>query len=53
MPTTQEFTIRQEDRPGTLGKPCQSLACEERPGMIAALAIGPDKEYIPDYNRRG
>ena len=26
MPTTQEFTIRQEDRPGMLGKLCQALA---------------------------
>ncbi len=26
MPTTREFTIRQEDKPGTLGKLCQALA---------------------------
>jgi hypothetical protein len=26
MPTTKEFTIRLEDRPGTLGKLCQALA---------------------------
>lgn len=26
MPTTKEFTIRLEDRPGTLGKLCQTLA---------------------------
>src|SRR5260370_40892464 len=26
MPTTKQFTIRLEDRPGTLGKLCQSLA---------------------------
>jgi hypothetical protein len=26
MPTTREFTIRLEDRPGTLGKICQALA---------------------------
>ena len=26
MPTTMEFTIRLEDRPGTLGKLCQALA---------------------------
>ena len=26
MPITKEFTIRLEDRPGTLGKLCQSLA---------------------------
>jgi hypothetical protein len=28
MPTIREFTIRLEDRPGTLGKLCQSLATE-------------------------
>ncbi len=26
MPVTKEFTIRLEDRPGTLGKLCQALA---------------------------
>ena len=26
MPTAKEFTIRLEDRPGTLGKLCQALA---------------------------
>ena len=26
MPIGKEFTIRQEDKPGTLGKPCQALA---------------------------
>jgi len=26
MPITKEFTIRLEDRPGTLGKLCQALA---------------------------
>jgi hypothetical protein len=26
MPITREFTIRLEDRPGTLGKLCQTLA---------------------------
>ncbi len=26
MPTTKEFTIRMEDRPGTLGKACRALA---------------------------
>ena len=26
MPITKEFTIRLEDRPGTLGKLCQTLA---------------------------
>ena len=26
MPTTKEFTVRQEDKPGTLGKLCRALA---------------------------
>src|SRR5438445_12022257 len=29
MPITKEFTIRLEDRPGTLGKLCQALAEED------------------------
>ena len=29
MPTLKEFTIRLEDRPGTLGKLCQALAEED------------------------
>jgi hypothetical protein len=29
MPTIKEFTIRLEDRPGTLGKLCQSLAGQD------------------------
>ena len=29
MPTVKEFTIRLEDRPGTLGKLCQALAEED------------------------
>lgn len=26
MPTSKEFTIRMEDRPGTLGRVCRALA---------------------------
>jgi hypothetical protein len=29
MPITKEFTVRLEDKPGTLGKLCQSLAGQE------------------------
>jgi hypothetical protein len=29
MPTMKEFTVRLEDRPGTLGKLCQALAEQE------------------------
>ena len=34
MPTTKEFTIRLEDRPGTLGKLCQALA-DQRVNILA------------------
>jgi hypothetical protein len=34
MPTAKEFTIRLEDRPGTLGKLCQALA-EQSVNIIA------------------
>ncbi len=34
MPTTKEFTIRQEDQPGTLGKLCQALA-EQNVNILA------------------
>jgi len=34
MPTIKEFTIRLEDRPGTLGKLCQTLA-EENVNILA------------------
>jgi hypothetical protein len=34
MPTNKEFTIRQEDRPGTLGKLCQALA-EQNVNILA------------------
>lgn len=34
MPTAKEFTIRLEDRPGTLGKLCQALA-EQNVSILA------------------
>jgi hypothetical protein len=34
MPIAKEFTIRQEDRPGTLGKLCQALA-EQNVNILA------------------
>ena len=39
MPTAKEFTIRLEDRPGTLGKLCQALA--EQPINILAFQSFP------------
>jgi len=37
MPTTNELTIRLEDRPGTLGKVCHALA-EHKVNMVAFQA---------------
>jgi ACT domain-containing protein len=34
MPTTKEFTIRMEDRPGTLGKLCRALG-DRRVNILA------------------
>jgi hypothetical protein len=42
MPTTKEFTIRQEDRPGTLGKLCQVLA-EQSVNILAFQSFSPEK----------
>jgi len=56
MPITKEFTIRLEDRPGTLGKLCQTLAEQDinilayqqfphkkGKGSIRLVADNPDK----------
>jgi hypothetical protein len=56
MPITKEFTIRLEDRPGTLGKLCQTLAeqdvnilayqqfpHEKGKGSVRLVADNPDK----------
>jgi hypothetical protein len=42
MPTTREFTIRQEDKPGTLAKLCQALA-SQNVNILAFLAFPSDK----------
>jgi len=42
MPTTQEFPIRQEDRPGTLGKLCQALA-EQNVNILAFQSFPHEK----------
>ena len=41
MPITKEFTIRLEDRAGTLGKLCQALA--EQNNNILAYDPSPDR----------
>ena len=43
MPTTKEFTIRLEDRPGTLGKLCQALA-EQNVNILAFQSFPLEKD---------
>jgi len=65
MPTIREFTIRLEDRPGTLGKLCQSLATEninilayqqfpneKGQGSVRLVVDNPDKTRTALNNRR-
>jgi hypothetical protein len=42
MPLTKEFTIRLEDRPGTLGKLCQTLA-EQDVNILAYQQVPSEK----------
>jgi hypothetical protein len=42
MPTTMEFTIRQEDKPGTFGKLCQALA-SQNVNILAFQAFSSEK----------
>ena len=42
MPTTMEFTIRQEDKPGTFGKLCQALATQNV-NILAFQAFASEK----------
>jgi hypothetical protein len=42
MPITKEFTIRLEDRPGTLGKLCQALA-EQNVNILAYQQFSHEK----------
>jgi hypothetical protein len=42
MPITKEFTIRVEDRPGTLGKICQALA-DQNVNILAFHSFFSDK----------
>ena len=43
MPTTKEFTIRLEDRPGALGKLCQALA-EQSINILAFQSFPLEKD---------
>src|SRR5438128_12192265 len=45
MPTSQEFAIRMEDRPGTLGKVCRALA-ERGVNILAFQSFSTGKESI-------
>jgi hypothetical protein len=42
MPTSREFTIRQEDKPGTLGKLCQALA-DQKVNILAFQSFSFEK----------
>jgi hypothetical protein len=42
MPTTREFTIQQEDKPGTLGKLCQALA-DQKLNILAFQSFSSEK----------
>ena len=42
MPTNKEFTIRLEDRPGTLGKLCQAIA-DQSVNILAFQSFALDK----------
>jgi hypothetical protein len=42
MPITKEFTIRQEDKPGTLGKLCQALA-DQNVNILAFQSFSSEK----------
>ena len=65
MPIIKEFTIRLEDRPGTLGKLCQTLTQEDvnilayqqfsnekGQGSVRLVADNPDKTRTALNNRR-
>ncbi len=47
MPTTKEFTIRLEDRPGTLGKLCQALAEQLRTPHLGQSGRGQNDSRSP------
>jgi hypothetical protein len=42
MPTTREFTIRQDDKPGTLGRLCQALG-NQHVNILAFQAFASEK----------
>jgi ACT domain-containing protein len=54
MPIAKEFTIRLEDRPGTLGKLCQALA-EQDVNILAYQQFPHEKGKgrYPEWSRRG
>ena len=67
MPTAKEFTVRLEDRPGTLGKLCQALAeqdvnilayqqfpHEKGKGSVRLVVNNPDRaKVVLDRQRSG
>jgi hypothetical protein len=45
MPTSKELTIRMENKPGTLGKLCKSLA-DKKVNVLAIQAVHTDRESV-------
>ena len=45
MPTSKELTIRTEDKPGTLGKLCQTLA-DQKVNVVAFQAVPSDRDSV-------
>ncbi len=52
MPITKEFTIRLEDRPGTLGKLCQALA-EQDINILAYQQFPHENQQFPHEKGKG
>src|SRR6266498_3182958 len=45
MPTSKELTIRTEDKPGTLGKLCQTLA-DQKVNVVPVQAVPSDPDSV-------
>ncbi len=45
MPTSKELTIRMENKPGTLGKLCKSLA-DQKVNVLAIQAVHTDRDSV-------
>ena len=45
MPTSKELTIRMENKPGTLGKLCKSLA-DQKVNILALQTVNTDRDSV-------